>query len=79
MTSSCIVKTLKKIVALVVTFEIASAFENRQDAIVKRRTLIGMDYPQPPTSVKLDNTIETSFVKGALKQKRAKSMDMKHY
>ena len=72
-------QTLKNIVWSAAECEIASAFENGQDATVLQRTLQEMEHQQPATPAQLDNTTATSFAHGALKQKRTKSIDMKYY
>ena len=70
---------LKKIIASVAECETESAFENGQDATVTRITLIEMDHPQPPTLVQLENITSNSFIKGTLKQKRTKSIEIKYH
>ena len=61
-------KILKNVVTSAAECEIASAFENGQDAIVIRRALQEMGHHQPSTPIQLDNTTATSFVHGTLKQ-----------
>ena len=37
-----------------------------------------MGHPQPPTPMQVDNTTAKRFIDGTLKEKRTKSIDMKH-
>ena len=59
--------------------KIASEFDNEQDLTITRRALIEIPHLQPPTLVQVENTTSMIFIKGTLKEKRTKSMDMKHH
>ena len=62
-------KILKKMVVSVTECEIASAFENSQDASVTCCALIEMDHLRQPTSLQVDNTTAMSFIDDILKEK----------
>ena len=74
-----ICETIKSAVASVSECEMLSAFENGQHATVTRRAPIEMDHLQPLTPMQVDNTTESSFANGMLKEKSAKSIDMKYH
>jgi hypothetical protein len=59
--------------------EVGSLFMNGQEAISSRNCLIDMGHPQPATKMITDNNTAEGIIKGTIKQKRSKSIDMRFY
>ena len=59
--------------------EIGATFINYKDALPIRKTLKELRYPQPPNTMKLDNTTSVGFTNNTIKQKRSKAIDMRFY
>ncbi len=72
-------KMLDCVVASVAEAELGSAFMSAQRAVQHRNTLADFDYPQPPTLLRIDNTVALGLADNKLNRKRAKSMDMRYF
>ena len=44
-----------------------------------RRILSDLGYPQPPTLLRMDNTVALGLASGTMNAKRSKSMDMRFF
>jgi hypothetical protein len=67
------------VVASVAEAELGSAFMAAQRAVQHRNTLADFGYPQPPTLLRIDNTVALGLADNKLNKKRAKSMDMRYF
>ena len=56
---------------------IGGLFGNGQDIIPIRRGLDALDHPQPPNTVKINNTTSNSFVHSNIRKRRSKTWDMR--
>ena len=65
--------------ASVAEAEIAGGFPIAQAATHHRRILSDRGYPQPPTLLRMDNTVELGLASGQMNAKRSKSMDMRFF
>ena len=65
------------VVASVAEAELAGGFQAAQAAVQLRRILHDLGYPQPPTLLRMDNTVALGLAQGSLNAKRSKSMDMR--
>jgi hypothetical protein len=72
-------KMINCVVASVAEAELDSAFMSAQRAVQHRNTLADFGYPQPPTLLRIDNTIALGLADNKLNKKRAKSMDMRYF
>ena len=54
-------------------------FSNTQTAILVRRFLRALNYTQPPTQIKIDNSTANRFIYTNINKKRYKSRDMRLY
>ena len=59
--------------------EIAEIFHNGQEAAVLRTTLLKMKHPQPPTSIKMDNSTASGIANKTVIPRKTRLMDMKYY
>ena len=60
--------------------EMVVALTNSQLALPIRHALeSGLDHPQPPTPLKLDNSTTTSFANKNMPQRRSKHWDMRYH
>ena len=59
--------------------KIAGVFHNAQISLPIRHILECLQYPQPPTPLKTDNTTANGFIHDNIQQKRSKSWDMRYY
>ncbi len=50
-----------------------------QRAVQHHNTLADFGYPQPPTLLRIDNTVALGLADNKLNKKRAKSMDMRYF
>ena len=50
-----------------------------QRAVQHRNTLADFGYPQPPTLLRIDNTVALGLADNKLNRKRSKSMDMRYF
>jgi hypothetical protein len=67
------------VVASVAEAELAGGFQAAQAAVQLRRILHDLGYPQPPTLLRMDNTVALGLAQGSLNAKRSKSMDMRFF
>ena len=65
--------------ASVAEAEIAGGFQIAQAATHHRRILGELGYPQPPTLLRMDNTVALGLASGRMNAKRSKSMDMRFF
>jgi hypothetical protein len=72
-------KVIKNVMASASESEVGSLFMNGQEAISSRNCLIDMGHPQPATKMITDNNTAEGIIKGTIKQKRSKSIDMRFY
>jgi hypothetical protein len=66
-------------VASVAEAELGSAFMSAQRAVQHRNTLADFGFPQPPTLLRIDNTVALGLADNKLNKKRAKSMNMRYF
>jgi hypothetical protein len=59
--------------------EIGAVFLNAKEGTVLRTTLEELGHPQPPKPLQNDNTIDTGYSNGTIKQKCTRAMDMRFY
>ena len=62
-------RTLRHVVASSAEAGVAGGFHNAQTAIPIRHILTSLNYPQPPTIIKTDNTTAVSFTSDNITQK----------
>jgi hypothetical protein len=67
------------VVASVAEAELAGGFQAAQISVQHRRILHDLGYPQPPTLLRMDNTVALGLAQGSLNKKRSKSMDMRFF
>ena len=72
-------KTLRHVVASAAEAEVAGIFHNAQIALTICHLLLSLGHPQPPTSVKTDNSTAHGFLYNNINQKKSKSWDMRYY
>jgi hypothetical protein len=65
--------------ASVAEAETAGGFQMAQTASHHRRILSDLGYPQPPTLLRMDNTVALGLASGTMNAKRSKSMDMRFF
>jgi hypothetical protein len=65
--------------ASVAEAETAGGFHAAQAATHHRRILTELGYPQPPTVLRMDNTVALGIASGTMNAKRSKSMDMRFF
>jgi hypothetical protein len=65
--------------ASVAEAETAGGFQIAQTATHHRRILSDLGYPQPPTLLRMDNTVALGLASGQMNAKRSKSMDMRFF
>jgi hypothetical protein len=72
-------KIINSVVASAAEAELAAAFIAAQKATQHRNLLAEWGYPQPPTLLRVDNTVVLGLANGSINAKRAKSMDMRFF
>jgi hypothetical protein len=72
-------KIINSMVASVAEAELAAAFLAAQKATQHRNLLAEWGYPQPPTLLRVDNTVALGLANGRINAKRSKSMDMRFF
>ena len=72
-------KTLRHVVSSSAEYEVAGIYHNFGIAIPIRKTLQGLNHPQPPTPLKTDNSTATGFVYENIQQKQSKAWGMRYY
>jgi hypothetical protein len=76
---SCHSKMISCVVASVAEAELAGGFQIAQAAVHFRRILHDLGYPQPPTLLRMDNTVAIGIATASINAKRSKSMDMRFF
>jgi hypothetical protein len=76
---SCGSKMIKCVVASVAEAEMAGGFQAAQMAVMHRRTLHDLGYPQQPTLLRMDNSVAVALATGTINAKRSKTMDMRFF
>jgi hypothetical protein len=59
--------------------ELAGGFQCAQTAVHHRRILHDLGYPQPPTLLRMDNSVAIGLASGKINAKRSKSVDMRFF
>ena len=72
-------KTLRHVLSSAAKTEVAGIFHNARIGIPIRNLLHALQHPQPPTPIKIDNSIATGFIHNSIHQKRSKSWDMRYH
>jgi hypothetical protein len=72
-------KIINSVMASVAEAELAAAFLAAQKATQHRNLLAEWSYPQPPTLLRVDNTVAWGLANGSINAKRSKSMDMRFF
>jgi hypothetical protein len=67
------------VVASVAEAELAGGFQAAQIGVQHRNTLQDLGYPQPATSLRMDNTVALGIAEGKTNGKRSKFMDMRFF
>ena len=75
----CTSKMISCVVASAAEAELAGGFQAAQIGAQHRLTLQDFGYPQPPTSLRMDNTVALGIASGKTNGKRSKSMDMRFF
>jgi hypothetical protein len=76
---SCASKMINCVLASVAEAEIAGGFQVAQAAVHLRNILNELGYPQPPTLIRMDNTVAIGIAMDTINTKRSKSIDMRFY
>ena len=76
---SCHSKMISCVVASVAEAELAGGFQIAQTAVNLRRMLHDLGYPQPPTLLRMDNTVAIGIATESINAKRSKSIDMRFF
>ena len=70
-------KLIKAVMASAAEAECGGLFMNAQEAVPIRTTLQELGHPQPPTTIRTDNSTAHGIMNRTVKQRKSKSMDMK--
>jgi hypothetical protein len=70
---------INSVLASVAEAELCGGFKIAQDAVPHRRLLHDLGYPQPPTLLRMDNTVTIGLALGQINAKRSKAMDMRFF
>ena len=70
-------KVIKNVMASAAEAEIGSLFMNAQDAVPLRNCLIDLGHPQPATPLTTDNSTARGIIRGTMKQRQSKAIDMR--
>ena len=65
-------KTLRHVISSAAEAETAGIFQNAQTAIPLHTFLQALNHPQPPTSVKTDNSTSNGFIHNNIHMKKSK-------
>ena len=76
---SCGSKMITCVVASVAEAELAGGFQAALIAVLHRRTLHDLGYPQPSTLLRMDNSVAVALANGTINAKRSKTMDMRFF
>ena len=72
-------KAIKCVVSLAAEVETAGIFHNAQITVQIRHILQSLNYLQPPTPIKTNNSMAHSFITNNIYQKKSKSWDMNYH
>jgi hypothetical protein len=72
-------KMMSCVVASIAKAELAGGFQAAQIGVQHRNTLEDLGYPQPVTSLRMDNTVALGIAEWKTNGKRSKSMDMRFF
>ena len=67
------------VVASAAEAELAGGFHVAQRAVSFRKILHDLGYSQPPTPLRIDNTVAIGLAQNSLNARRSKSMDMRYF
>ena len=59
--------------------ELGALFLKTKEAVPIRTTFIKMNWPQPPTTIQVDNSTAVGIANQSIKQKMSKAIDMSFY
>ncbi len=76
---SCNSKMINCVVASAAEAELAGGFQAAQLAVHFRTILHDLGYPQPPSLLRMDNTVAIGIATEAINAKKSKSMDMRFF
>ena len=76
---ACASKMINSVLSSVAEAELCGGFKIAQDAVWYRRVLHDLGYPQPPTLLRMNNTVAIGLALGTINQKRSKAMDMRFF
>ena len=76
---ACASKMIGSVLASVAEAELCGGFKVAQDAVQYRRIANDLGYPQPPTLLRMDNTVAIGLAQGTINAKRSKAMDMRFF
>jgi hypothetical protein len=76
---SCASKMINSVLASVAEAELCGGFKIAQDAVQHRRVLPDLGYPQPPTLLRMVNTVAIGLALGTINAKRSKAIDMRFF
>jgi hypothetical protein len=76
---ACASKMIGSVLASVAEAELCGGFKIAQDAVYYRRIANDLGYPQPPTLLRMDNTVAIGLAQGTINAKRSKAMDMRFF
>ena len=72
-------KIIKMAVASAVEAELGLLFLNAQELLPTWMAAIDMEWPQPATPLKTDNSTTHGIINGTVNKKRSKAMDMRFF
>jgi hypothetical protein len=70
---------MRSVLVSVAEAELCGGFKIAQDVVQHRRVLHDLGYPQPPTLLRMDNTVAIGLALGTINAKRSKAMDMRFF
>ena len=74
-----IARIIKNVMSSAAEAEIGSLYMNAREAIPIRYCLIDLGHPQPPTPLITDNTTARGIIRGTMKQRQSKAIDMRFH
>ena len=72
-------KILRNIMSSAADAELGALFLKTKEAVPIRTTFIKMNWPQPPTTIQVDNSTAVGIANQSIKQKMSKAIDMSFY
>ena len=72
-------RTVRNVMSSAVEAEIIGIFHNAKVAVPVRAALAEMGHPQPPTTIRTDNSTSHGILTSTIRQKRSKAFDMNIY